>query len=78
MTVDVECARTADAPELAAALAAGGLDTELDERSGELHVRADDLLGVEHAVEQWAAERGLPFVPYVVDDQRVVLAPPPA
>ena len=36
----------------------------------------DDLAVVEHAVEDWTAERGLPFVPLVVDDQHVVLSPP--
>jgi hypothetical protein len=36
----------------------------------------DDLAVVEHAVEDWTAERGLPFVPLVVDDKHVVLSPP--
>jgi hypothetical protein len=37
---------------------------------------ADDLTLVEHAIESWTAERGLPFVPLQVDEQHVVLSPP--
>ena len=74
--VEVEVTRSGDASDLVEALAARGLRAELDERSGEVVVRTDDVLDVQHAVEDWATEQGLPFVPYLVDDHRVVLTPP--
>ncbi len=37
---------------------------------------ADDLALVEHAIEGWTAERGLPFVPLLVDEKHFVLSPP--
>lgn len=76
MTVDVELTRTADAPDLARSLAAQGFETDVRGKPGHVLVSADDVVGVEHALEDWTAERGLPFVPYHLDEQRVVLCPP--
>lgn len=76
MTVAVELMRTADAPDLVRTLAAQGLDADMDEACCELRVRADSVVSVGHAVEAWSASRGLPFVPYLVGENRVVLAPP--
>lgn len=76
MTVAVELSRTADAPDLVRALAAAGLEADLRADGCGLTVRADDVVSVEHAVEAWTVSRGLPFVPYLVGENRVVLAPP--
>lgn len=76
MTVAIELARTADAPDLAQALAASGLRTDMREDCCELTAFADSVVSVEHAVEAWAASRGLPFVLHLVGEDRVVLAPP--
>jgi hypothetical protein len=76
MTVAVELMRTADAPDLALILAEHGLEADVQGGSCELTVLADDVVSVEHVVEEWAASRGLPFVPYLVGTDRVVVAPP--
>lgn len=76
MTIDVECVRTSDAPDLVRSLAARGFQAEVVAEEGHIAITADDLAGVEHALEEWAAERGLPFVPHLVDEEHVVLCPP--
>jgi hypothetical protein len=75
MTVDVELMRPSDAADLARSLSTQGLSAEL-RNDGHVVVSADDIAGVEHAVEGWAAARGLPFVSHHLDGQRVVLCPP--
>ena len=74
MTVDVELTRNCDSEGILAALAAVGLEGEVDEDC-HVTVRADDLAQVEHALDSWAWEQGLPFVPFRVDDHTFVLAP---
>jgi hypothetical protein len=76
MTVDVKCVRTSDAPDLVRSLAEQGFQADIVAAEGHIAVSADDLPGVEHALERWAAERGLPFVPHLVDERHVVLCPP--
>ena len=76
MTVAVELARAQDAPDLALILAEHGLEADVRGGSCELMVVADDVVSVEHVVEEWTASRGLPFVPYLVGSNRVVVAPP--
>jgi hypothetical protein len=78
MTVAVELTRSCDAPDVARALQALGLETQLGSGNGNLLVRADDLAQVEHALDSWMLERGLPFIPIQIDEQTVVVAPPPA
>jgi hypothetical protein len=75
MTVEVECVRTSDAPDLVRSLASQGFQDVVAEE-GHIVVTADDLAGVEHALGVWAADRGLPFVPHLVDTTHVVLCPP--
>jgi hypothetical protein len=75
MTVEIEVTRTADASDLAKALAAQGFVADT-EGAGCIRVEAESCAHIEHALEDWTAARGLPFVPQVVDDQHVVLAPP--
>jgi len=75
MTVEVEVTRTTDATDLADALKAHGFSADADEE-GCVVVEADDLGSVEHAVEAWVAERGLPFVAHTLGDDRLVLCPP--
>jgi hypothetical protein len=76
MTVAVELMRTTDAPDLALILAEHGLEADARGGSCELMVLADSVVSVEHAVEDWTASRGLPFVPYLVGVDRVIVAPP--
>lgn len=78
MTVAIELTRTCDAPDIARALAARGLDARPAPENGHILVRASDLAEVEHALDAWVEERGLPFVPFHVDERTVCLAPPPA
>jgi hypothetical protein len=75
MTVDVELTRTTDAAGLAETLTAHGYSANADD-GGHVFVEADDLAGVEHALEDWTAERGLPFVAHALGDDRLVLCPP--
>jgi len=75
MTVHVELTRTTDAADLAEALAAHGFSAEADD-NGCVVVQANDLAGVEHALDDWTAERGLPFVAHPVGDAGLVLCPP--
>lgn len=76
MTIAVELMRTADAPELALILAEHGLEADVRGGSCELMVVTGDLVSVEHAVDEWTSRRGLPFVPYLVGSDRVIVAPP--
>jgi hypothetical protein len=76
MRVDIEVARSSDAEDLAQALTAQGIQADVLTEPDRVTVTADDLALVEHAVEGWSAERGLPFVPLQVDEQHVVLSPP--
>ena len=75
MKFDIELTRTADAEDLVQSLSAKGIEAELSE-PGRVTLNAEDFVLVEHAVEEWSAERGLPFVPMQVDDKRVVVSPP--
>jgi hypothetical protein len=74
--VDIEVARSADAQDLAQSLVAQGIQADVLTEPDRVTARADDLALVEHAVEEWTADRGLPFVPLHVDEQHVVLSPP--
>lgn len=76
MTVDVELTRTIDAGDLARALTEHGLPADAIADSGHVLVDAADVTSVRHAVADWTAERGLPFVSHVVDERRLVLSPP--
>ena len=76
MTVDVELTRTADASDLVRALTAQGFAVDAVADSGHVLVQADDLTGGGHALEDWTASRGLPFVSHVVGEDRLVLCPP--
>ena len=75
MKVQIELTRSSDAEDLAGWLTTQGIEAEVlsDCR---VTATADDLAVVEHAVEDWTAERELPFVPQVVDDKLVVVSPP--
>ena len=75
MKVDIELSRSADAEDLVESLSAKGIDAKLTEPD-RVTAKAKDFLLVQHAVEEWSAERGLPFVPLHVDDRRVVVTPP--
>ena len=76
MTIAVELTRAVDGPEVLAALAAGGLSGELSSDGCGLVVRGDDGPAVGHALDAWASERGLPFVPVRVDASSYALVPP--
>jgi hypothetical protein len=75
MKFDIELTRSADAEDLVQSLSAKGIEAELSEPD-RVTAKAEDFTLVEHAVEEWSAERGLPFVPMHVDDKRVVVSPP--
>jgi hypothetical protein len=75
MTVDVELTRPCDCEEVLAALEAQGLEGECDDENCHVTVKANDLAQVELALDAWTWEKGLPFVPYHVDDHSIVLAP---
>jgi hypothetical protein len=76
MRVDIEVARSSDAEDLAQSLTAQGIQADVLTEPDRVAVTADDAAAVEHAVEKWTAERGLPFVPLQVDEQHVVITPP--
>ena len=76
MKVDIEVARSSDAADLAQSLTAQGIQADVLTEPDRVTATADDLALVEHAVEGWTAERGLPFVPLHVSEQHVVLSPP--
>lgn len=75
MRFDIDLTRTPDAEDLVQSLTAQGIEAELAEPD-RITAKAEDFALVEHAVEEWTAERGLPFVPMHVDDRRVVVSPP--
>ncbi len=75
MTIEIELTRTADTGDLAQALSAKGFETDTP-GSGCIRVEAADCTVVAHALESWAAERGLPFVPQHLDERHLVLSPP--
>jgi hypothetical protein len=76
MRIDIELARSSDAEDLAQSLNAQGIQADVLTEPARVTATAENLALVEHAVEDWAAERGLPFVPQHVDEQHVVLSPP--
>jgi hypothetical protein len=76
MKVHIELTRSSDAEDLARSLTAQGIQAEVLPDPDRVSATADDLALVEHAVEDWTAERGLPFVLLHVDDGHVVLSPP--
>lgn len=76
MKVDIDVARSSDAEDLAQSLTAQGIQADVLTEPDRVTATADDLALVEHAVEGWTAERGLPFVPQHVDEHHVVLCPP--
>jgi hypothetical protein len=76
MKVHIELTRSSDAEDLARSLTAQGIQAEVLSDPDRVAAVADDLAAVEHAVEDWTAERELPFVPMHVDDRHVVLSPP--
>ena len=76
MTVDVELTRTADAGDLAQALTAQGFSVDAVAGSGHVLVHAGDLACIGHALEDWTASRGLPFVSHILGEGRLVLCPP--
>jgi hypothetical protein len=75
MKVDIELTRSSDAEDFVQSLSAKGIEAKLTEPD-RVTANAEDFALVEHAVEEWTAERGLPFVPIHVDDRRVVISPP--
>ena len=76
MTIAVELTRSVDGPEVLAMLEAGGVEGKLSEDGCEVTVSADDCETVSHLLEEWAAEREIPFSPVRVDGCSFVLAPP--
>ena len=76
MTIAVELTRQVDGPDVLAMLEAGGVKGKLREDGCEVVVQADDCETVAHLLEEWAAERELPFVPVQVDGCSFVLVPP--
>jgi hypothetical protein len=75
MTVDVQLTRPCDCDEVLAALAAQGLQGEVGEDCHVTVSGAHDLAQVEHALDTWTWQKGLPFAPFQVDDHSIVLAP---
>ncbi len=75
MTIEIELTRTADTGDLAQALSAEGFEADTP-GSGRIRVEAVDSTVVAHVLEGWAAERGLPFVPQLLDERHLVLSPP--
>ena len=76
MRVDIELVRSADAEDLARSLAAQGIQADVLTAPDRVTATADTVAHVDHALEDWTAERGLPFVPQHVDERHVVLCPP--
>jgi hypothetical protein len=75
MKVEIELTRSADAEDLVQSLSAQGIEATVTEADC-VTANAEDFALVEHAVEEWTVERGLPFVPMLVDGNRVVVSPP--
>jgi hypothetical protein len=76
MTIAVELTRAVDGPDVLAALTAEGLSGELTGDGCGLIVRGEDGPAVGHALDAWASERGLPFVPVQVGLSSFALVPP--
>jgi hypothetical protein len=76
MKVHIDVSRSSDAEDLAQSLTARGIPANVLSGPDRVTAVADDLTLVEHAVEDWSAERGLPFVPLHVDEKHFVLSPP--
>jgi hypothetical protein len=57
-------------------LEAGGVKGKLSKDGCEVVVSADDCEAVSHLLDEWAAERELPFSAVQVDGCSLVLAPP--
>jgi hypothetical protein len=76
MTIAVELTRAIDGPEVLATLEAGGMRGRLSDDGHEVIVSADDCTTVGHLLEDWVAERRLPFVPVRVDGSSYALVPP--
>ena len=74
--IHIEVTRSSDAEDLARSLTAQGIVANVLSDPYRVTAVADDLTLVEHAVEDWTAERGLPFVPLHVDEKHFVLSPP--
>jgi hypothetical protein len=76
MKVDIELTRSSDAEDLAQSLNAHGIPADVLTEPDRVSATAADLSLVEHALDEWAAERGLPFVPQQVSEEHVVFSPP--
>jgi len=76
MTIAVELTRQVDGPEVLAVLEAGGVEGKLSTDGCRVTVDADDCETVGHLLDEWAADRELPFSPVQVDGRSFVLAPP--
>ena len=76
MTIAVELTRAVDGPEVLAMLEAGGVEGKLSKDGCEVVVDADDCETVSHLLDEWAAERELPFRPVQVDSSSYALVPP--
>ena len=59
--VDIELTRSSDAEDLTRSLTAQGIPADLLPEPGHVEATAEDLAFVGHAVEDWTAERGLPY-----------------
>ena len=76
MTIAVELTRQVDGPGVLAMLEAGGVTGKLSKDGCEVKVDGDDCETVGHLLEEWAAERELPFAPMQIDGCSFVLVPP--
>lgn len=82
-TFRVEVVRTVDAPGVLEALDSHGLAAALVEVDGHLEVEvtsdheADEVTSeVSHALDDWAAESGVPFKAMKVDERHLTVCPP--
>ncbi len=76
--VCVELARPADAWEALEALSRRGLVARIVAREGrwEIEVSEGTVGEASHALDDWLAARGLPFIPMRLDERRLALVPP--
>ena len=82
-TFRVEVVRTVDALGVAEALDSHGLKAALVEVDGHLEVEvssddtADEVVAeVSHALDDWALERGVPFMATKIDEHHLTVRPP--
>ena len=77
-TIRVEVARRCDARGVLDALGTHGLTATLVEVNGswEIDIAGDDEVEVGHALDDWAADRGVPFVAMKVGERRLAVRPP--